>query len=258
MEEEENGVDENVNAEIENEEQDFVTNEDVLPSKEPDEADYEVNEKVEAVLAKYTNEDGDFDKNEASKDLYELRKTMSDKNMLAPESTDDYEIVIDEGADLFTDEVVNETKEFLLDMGLPPAYAQQIMDRHVEVVQELAEHLTNEAAPESKFTPEYAEETLTEEWGKKFEANLNNAHKGLSRYFDGTIEDYPELANHPVFANIMANIGANMREDTATQSKRVTSSMSREEAQAMIASKDYYENPHKQRKVTEYYAQFDE
>jgi len=58
-------------------------------------------------------------------------------------------------------------------------------------------------------------DSMIDKWGDDFKANAANATKGLNAFAPAElVKNHPELAYHPVFAEIMATVGAQLGEDT--------------------------------------------
>ena len=228
---------------------DYVIDESVIPTEETTSTDAE----YQWVLDKYKDTDA------LAKSYAELNKKLSDKNMLSPEEASGYELSVEEGSP-FTDEVLNETREFFKEIDLPAKYAQPLVEQYQKRISEVMETVQKkiEEGTVSDFTAETASTTLKESWGDAFDNNVKAANRAIKNYYDGDISEHLELANNPVFAEIMAKVGAELGEDIAPRSQAVKSNLSADEVDQLMASPEYWDqNSNTYKKVQQYFAQLD-
>lgn len=106
--------------------------------------------------------------------------------------------------------------------------------------------------------PEKTIDILQKDWGDAYEANLTYANQAIDAYMPKgeSIAKYPHLANDPLFAKIMANIGKELQEDTVSQNVRPNNvGFSKLQIQEMMSAPDYWQNKEKQRIVSQWYSQ---
>lgn len=102
---------------------------------------------------------------------------------------------------------------------------------------------------------EVTEEHMKQHWGRDYDNNLASANRAFKEFIDPSIN-----ANHPAFQTpevlkLLANIGAQLGEDTqSTPASIGKSGTSYDEIQAIMKSEDYYNNREKQAQVTAWYA----
>ena len=227
---------------------DYSADEDELPTQDN-------NESYKWVLDKYKSDSGEFDSDKVAKAYAELTNKLSDKGMLAPDDVNGYEFELSDET-LYDDEAIQETKEFFKEIDLPAKYAQPLAEQYEKRVSEVIEHYEKELENNdmSKFTADNTASELEKDWGKDFDTNLVAANKAIETYFEGDISEYKELANNPVFAKIMAKVGADLTEDTAPAQKQVSTNLTEEEVDLLMSKDDYWEpDSPSYKKVQEYF-----
>lgn len=139
----------------------------------------------------------------------------------------------------------NDFKKAAHDMGFTKSQYDFVMSVYEKMVED------GIAAPERTV------ETLQKQWGKEYETNLHFANVALETYMPNKepISKYPHLANDPIFAQIMANIGRELQEDVGVRAEKPSqSAQSKLEIQELMNAPDYWTNKEKQRIVSEWYS----
>ena len=213
------------------EQQDFVTDEEILPTEDKTSEYSWVNDK-------FKGDDGNFDTDKAAKSYAELSKKLSDKNMIAPESADQYEITLSENT-ILNEQADTEIREAFKEMGIPSALAQPLVEMYEQRVGEAMQTINENAAP--KFEASEAATSLKEDWGNDFEANVGNANKAITAFFDGDIGQHLELANNPAFAKFAAKIGSQMGEDSAPTNTQPRTTLTEMEVDELMQRDDYWD-----------------
>ena len=165
-------------------------------SKNSDDIDYSY------VPEKFLNEDGKPDFEKLSKSYSALEKKLG-APAETPESPDDYQYDF-EYVDNLDEEQFNEFKNAALEKGITKEQYSWIMSQFDSTIGQMTP------------SPDAAATQLQEVWGKDFEQNLSAANMAISAYLpEGyDIQQDPTLGNNPIFAQIMAKIGAEMVEDS--------------------------------------------
>jgi hypothetical protein len=214
-------------------EQDFAVDEATLPTQETV-SDFGW------VKDKYKNDAGEFDADKLSEGYANLHKKMSDKGMLAPESVDGYEINLGEN-NPFDDEALSGVKEAFKEMELPAQFAQPLMEAYAKELEQVQTMVKEQLEQGGNFDARDTTATLKEAWGKDFDANLQDANRAISQFYDGDITAHLSLANNPEFAKFAAAVGRELREDSAAQPTPSRPAVTREEYEAIMNSPSYWD-----------------
>ena len=191
--------------------------------------------------------DGEPNFENLSKSYTELEKKLQSSRPLAPESIDGYQFSEDNPfpyEDQLDADSFKQFKEQALEMGITNDQYNFIMNYYGQRMDELP-HLQDHR------------EALQAKWGDQFDAKIKAANNAVAKYFpEGDISKYPELANHPVLTEMLANIGSASKESVTTNDKTGSvpkSSYSELEIQEMMKSSDYHDNATKQNIVRQYF-----
>lgn len=191
--------------------------------------------------------DGNPNFENLAKSYTELEKKLSQRNPEAPESVDHYSFD-EENPFRYEDQLDAESfsqfKQEMYDLGITNRQYQAMMDWYQKRMDELP-HLQDHS------------EALKGKWGDNFDSNIKAANNAVAKYFpQGDLTKYPELANHPVFVEVMANIGKASKESVTNIDHKQTetrSGYSAMEIEDIRRSSDYGSNITKQRIVENYY-----
>ncbi|WP_157272536.1 hypothetical protein [Azonexus hydrophilus] len=185
--------------------------------------------------------DGKPDLQGLAKSYSNLEKRLGSRS-LASEAIEDYAFESKHGFQ-YDPEVSTAFKSEAQKMGVSPEQYAWMMEKYEEAVS------TN------TVTPEVAEKTLRESWGKNFDSNLNYARAAWDAFAPSDM-DINEVGNNPAVLKILARVGAELGEDkpTARQASRPTA-MTEDQINEIIRSKDYTTNLKKQEQVRKWYEQ---
>lgn len=235
------------------EQQDFVVDEATLPTDDN-------TKEYQWVLDKYKTESGEYDGVKAAEALAHATKKLSEKGMLPPEAPDGYTFELGESP-LFDEESINEARAAFHEMGLPAQYAEPLMKLYEQRVNEVMKAVEGMKGPDvNQFTVENAEKTLRETWGNSFDKELASANKAIKAFYKGDLSQNVELANNPVFAQIMAEVGKQLSEDSAPSNTPPQPSVTDAEMEAIMARPTYWDEMNDResstyKKVTAYFAE---
>lgn len=184
--------------------------------------------------------DGQPDFEAMTKSYTSLEKKIGQKGAFAPESVDEY---VYEPKSIQLDAEANKAfKQFAKDNGLSTKQYAAVLEQYEQAVGQVAE------------TPEKAKAHLTEAWGKDFDLHASNAKLAYETYVPSDIP-IEAIGNNPYLLRVLANIGAELREDpTATKGAATASGTSIDEIRQLMGDKDYYKNDQKQALVAEWYS----
>lgn len=216
----------------------------------------EVNENVEAVetnnevqtveddyswVPKKFLRDGKPDIQGLAKSYQSLEKRMGSKS-LASEAIEDYAFESKYGFD-YDAETTSAFKSEAQKAGLSPEQYAWVMEKYESEVDRIA------------MTPDKAEKTLRQTWGKSFDTNLNYARQAWEAFGPSDIS-IDEVGNNPQVLKILARVGAELGEDKPSARGASTGrGVSEEEINEVIRSKDYTTNLKKQEMVRKWYEQ---
>ena len=128
-----------------------------------------------------------------------------------PEAADGYELNIPEGLPI-DDNFTNGFKAAAHEAGLNQAQLQKLGDWYSGVMQSAIESQT--LAKDDKF--DEASTALKQQWGEKFEGNVNLANRVLDQYasddFLAFLEE-SELDNHPLMVDFLFSVSKHTAED---------------------------------------------
>lgn len=132
--------------------------------------------------------------------------------------------------------------------GLSQGQFEFVMNKYLELAPQLV-------AGSQQVTADQTIAELKTAWGKDYEANAQNAWRGMSQIAQAaglTIEQVDaELGNSPAFNRIMAAVGAQLREDTSINTGGIgTSSAGMADAAALQASEAFRNPRHPEHAVT--------
>lgn len=176
-----------------------------------------------------------------TKSYTSLEKKIGQKGSFAPESIDDYEY---EPQHIQLDPESNKAfKQFAKDAGLSTAQYAAVLEQYEQAVTQVAE------------TPEKAKVHLEQAWGNDFEKHAANARLAYETYVPSDIP-IEAIGNNPYLLRVLANIGAELREDPmpSTGQKGSSGGTSLADIQKLMGEKDYFKNDKKQTIVSEWYA----
>lgn len=215
-----------------------------------------VNENVEAVeqntevetteddygwVPKKFLKDGKPDLQGLAKSYQNLEKRMGSKS-LASEAIEDYAYDSKHGFD-YDPEVSTQFKSEAQKAGLSPEQYAWMMEKYESEVSRLS------------MTPDKAEQTLRQSWGKSFDTNLNYARQAWDAFGPSDIS-IDEVGNNPQVLKILARVGAELGEDKPSAKGAAPSrGMSEDDINEIIRSKDYTTNLKKQEQVRKWYEQ---
>jgi hypothetical protein len=217
------------------EQQDFATDEATLPTQDS-------TSEYQWVFDKYKDAEGNFDTNKAAEAYASLTKKLNDKGMLPPEAPDGYQFELGENP-LLNDESINEARTAFHEMGLPSQYAEPLMklyEQRVSEVMKAVEEMKGQDVT-TTFTAEKAANALKDVWGENFNQELKLANTAIKTFYKGDLSENVELANNPVFAQIMAAVGRQLSEDSAPSNTPPAPSITDAEVEAIMARSDYWD-----------------
>lgn len=185
--------------------------------------------------------DGEADVENLVKSYTELETKLRTTRPNAPASADDYSFDFPEGFDV-DDKATTEFKKEAHEKGLSQDQFEWVMKEYLDTV---ATTMT-----ESTPSVEKAEKALKEVWGDGFEDQRSAAQLAW-KTFGGDL-DVNEVGNNPVALQVLAKIGATLKEDGVTSGVAETSSdvgISDEEMYALQNHPKYWDSPQIQEKV---------
>jgi hypothetical protein len=164
------------------------------------------------------------------------------RGAFAPPSADEYEFT--PTADIpYDEEMTAAFKQEAHKAGLSKDQYKWLMGQYERLV------------TQGQSSPEAVEAQLKEEWGSDYPRMLTNANRAWQVYgpSDVNLADYPELANNPIVAKLLARIGGELSEDTSLPAGD-SGGVSAKDVEKMMAEPDYWSNPEKQRRVTTWFS----
>lgn len=127
-----------------------------------------------------------------------------------PESKDEYELQVGEGADK---ELLDSFKDKALELGVLPKQAQGLLEWMNGNHEKQLESQTSEAQAKA----EQARKDLERDWGQDFDKNLSAAKAVLREYGDDDVVKYLEesgLGDDPNLIRFLSKVGGNLLEDS--------------------------------------------
>lgn len=183
--------------------------------------------------------DGSPDFASMAKSYQSLEKRLGSKS-LASEVIEDY-VFDSKFENVYDPEVTQAFKAEAQKAGLSPEQYAWVMDKY------------EESLAQSSITPQAAETSLRQAWGKSFDSQLINARAAWDAFAPSDM-DINEVGNNPAVLKILARVGAELGEDkpTAKNSARPTA-MSEDQINEIIKSKGYATDLEKQETVRAWY-----
>lgn len=132
-----------------------------------------------------------------------------------PEGPDGYQFEVGEGEEL-DEELTGWFREAAHEAGLSQEQAQRLLEKWNESNSPEAQ------AEKLKEGREKVEQTLRDEWGKNFDANLNLAFKAMEQFGDEDFRSYLDetgMGNDPRMIKAMSQIGRSMLDDSFVSGK---------------------------------------
>lgn len=184
--------------------------------------------------------DGKPDYKNLAKSYQNLETKIGKKGALAPSSVDEY-VYEPQGIEFDSDKS-SAFKEEAMKAGISPEQYQFIMSKYESVMTEMMP------------SEEKTSATLKEDWGKDFNVNLKSAQRAFENYAPSDVSKDDPIFNHPTVMKILANIGADLGEDTTpAKAGSTNSTISQEKVDELMNSPDYWNNMDKQKMVRQWF-----
>ena len=147
-----------------------------------------------------------------------------------PESADGYEISM--GDDVADDikETISQFKGKAHEFGLSKAQAESMFKWYTDTEQSI----NSKAMEAYNAKLAGAKDSLQKEWGDKYDEKMNHANIAASHY--GLMQELGEtgLINSPAMAKLLAEIGANLNEDTVKGGGSINADLKAEYQKFMV------------------------
>lgn len=219
------------------------------PESTTTEAPVSTEEKVESkpttqdwtkiVPAKFLK-DGNPDWENFAKSYTNLEKKLGSKPNTPPSTIDEYDYKPQ--AYEVDDEAFTAFREEALSKGLSKDQFKWAMERFEQAIQPML------------INPDKTEETLKEAWGKDYKNNLGSARKAFDEFAPSDLSMEDPIFNHPSVLKLLARIGSELGEDsTPPKSGGGSGGLNKAEIEAIVASRDYWDNPEKQQQVANWF-----
>lgn len=182
---------------------------------------------------KFRNESGEVDVVKLAKSYSGLEKKLGSGD-LPPETVDGYGFP--EGVEE-TGLTKDNLKEFL-----QKAHESGMTDKQVKMaVSELA-GFVKRGKEVQESGKKSVEDTLKEQWGVKYDENIQNAQKAFARFADDEDKaNSGDIASNPKVMKLLAKLGAGLREDSPVNN---AAQMPKEDLQSLMKSEAYWDPKH--------------
>ncbi len=182
--------------------------------------------------------DGQPDFEKLAKSYVSMEKKLGQKGPIAPDSIEDYEYQFQSYE---PNENLSAFKEEALKAGITKDQFTFLMNRYEQEVGSML------------MTPEKAEAQLKQDWGSDFQANLSLAAKAFEEFAPLSLSMDDPALNHPSVLKLLAALGSQLGEDSASSTKASGSSgMTEEKINELRKSGDYWK-PETQALVRQWY-----
>lgn len=187
--------------------------------------------------------DGKPDWEGFSKSYKNLEAKLGTKGNIAPEAATDYDFSPSSNVP-FDEQQTSDFKAEAHKAGLSSEQYKFIMGKYEQLMTNMG---TNVDATDS---------ILKKEWGSNYEDNVRNVKRAFNDIVPSDISRDDPILLHPTVMKILARVGQELGEDAQTSVKgrnASASGMTRLEIDEVRNSKDYWDNPEKQKLVTQWY-----
>lgn len=184
--------------------------------------------------------DGNPDWENFAKSYTNLEKKLGSKPNTPPSSIDEYDYKPQ--AYEVDDEAFTSFREEALSKGLSKDQFKWAMERFEQAIQPML------------INPDKTEEALKEAWGKDYKNNLGSARKAFDEFAPSDLSMEDPIFNHPSVLKLLARIGSELGEDSVPpKSGGGSGGLTKAEIEAIVASRDYWDNPEKQQQVANWF-----
>lgn len=201
------------------------------------------NENLSKVPEKFINAEGEIDYEALTKSYNHLSKKLGANDAVSDIKDyvfdEELEKMVSDLGYVQSDEKFNSFKEGALKSGLSK-------DQFNWVMNEYWGSIVNDP-----YSSKNIESTLKSEWADSYDDNIKNAKIAHDQFCDGIDDKY--IVGNPGVIKVLANIGAQMHEDSGSLHTSGASSMTSDELAELQGREDYWTNPDVQSRVKSYF-----